>query len=322
MKKTRIAVSLGDPAGISYEITVKAVNSLKNQRVYSLTLFGDKAVFELYKRHIKHSNFEFIPTSDIGKSLKLGLPSKTAGIIAVKAIEAAAKFCLLKKADALVTAPISKESLKFAKVKQPGHTEFLADITKSKEVAMMMVCGKINSVMVSRHIPLSQVAKTLKTDDIVKTVCLAAKQLLITNYKLRNKIAICALNPHAGDNGILGNEEKTIILPAVKKLKKFGLNVDLLPADSAWLKTLNGKSDAAVQKLLLKKTFELERLKNRIGDLNPMRLLESGFAKVRLLLKPDESLHSVTQISTGNRLDVLLKDGVIEAEAVNIKRKK
>ena len=241
MKKTRIALSLGDPAGISYEISVKAVNSLKNQGICGLNFFGDKAVFAKYKRFIKHSNYEFVPTSDIGKDLKVGKPSKTAGIIAAKAIIAAAKFCLSGKADALVTAPVSKESLKLAGIKYPGHTEFLANITKSKEVAMMMVCGKINSVMVTRHLSISQVAKNLKTQEIIKTIKLAAQQLKLKNNKIR--IVLCSLNPHAGDNGILGNEEKTIIMPAVKKLNKIGFKTMLMPADSAWLKTLKGEFD-------------------------------------------------------------------------------
>jgi len=246
MNNTRIAVTLGDPAGIGYEVTVKAVNSLKNQGVCSLTLFGDKAVFDKYKRHIKRGGVEFAAVSDIGKNLELGKPSKTAGIIAAKSIEAAARFCLEGKAGALVTAPVSKESLKLAGVKYPGHTEFLAAIAKSKEVAMMMVCGKISSVMVTRHIPLSHVAKTLKTKDIVNTIKLTASFLKKSGkWKVESgiKIAVCGLNPHAGDGGILGNEEKIIIAPAVKILNRSGFNAVLLPADSAWLKTLNGKFD-------------------------------------------------------------------------------
>ncbi|MCL1972383.1 MAG: 4-hydroxythreonine-4-phosphate dehydrogenase PdxA [Endomicrobia bacterium] len=268
MSKPRIAVTMGDPAGIGPEIVYRAVNSLKVQRVCSPVVFGtvitnDELRMEPaperlnrgnQRRTANNGNYEFIAASNVGK-VALGKPSKKAGIAAYSAIKAAAQFCLDGKADALVTAPVSKESFKLAGVNYPGHTELLQALTKSKNAAMMMVCGNIHSVMVTRHIPLSEVSKRLKSKDIVETVSLAVSFLNKSEDKTKNKdvlslpslhssvkIALCGLNPHAGDNGILGKEEKKIIFPAYEILKKSGFNISKpLPADSAWLKTKNGE---------------------------------------------------------------------------------
>jgi 4-hydroxythreonine-4-phosphate dehydrogenase len=261
MSMPRIAVTLGDVAGIGPEIVFKAANSLSVQRVCRPVIFGDRRQnpFLLLNRAFARGNapFDFIETSNLGK-IGIGKPSRKSGIAARKAIEAAVNFCLKDKA-ALVTAPVSKESFKYAGVKFSGHTEMLAALTKSTEAAMLMVCGKICSVMVTRHIPLSKVSKALTVEKIVNAVniaadflsniafsaCVCAKQVKVSRpvYQTSLNIALCALNPHAGDNGILGKEEKDIIFPAYKILKKT-LNISKpLPADAAWLKTKNGEYD-------------------------------------------------------------------------------
>lgn len=240
MLKPRIAITLGDPAGIGYEISIRAVNSLEVQRVCSPIVFGDKKVFAKYIKKIKRK-FEFVESSNIG-NIKIGEPSRKSGEIAAKAIEKAVEYCLQGKAKGLVTAPVSKESLKLAGVNFPGHTEMLQYLTKSKNVEMMMVCGNINSIMVTRHIPISQVAKNIKTKNIVNTVKTGTKFLL--KHKKNIKVALCALNPHSSDNAILGTEEKKYIYPAYKILKKEKINIsEPLPADSAWRKIKNGEFD-------------------------------------------------------------------------------
>jgi 4-hydroxythreonine-4-phosphate dehydrogenase len=238
MSKPPVAITLGDPAGISYEIVCRAVNSLVVKRVCSPVVFGDKQV--LAKYFIGKIPFDFVECSNIGHSVKTGIPSKKAGMIALSAIEKAVSYCMAGKANALVTAPISKESLKLAGVKYPGHTELLATLTKSKKVAMLMACGNIHGVMVTRHIPISEIHKTIKTKNIIDTVKLSIDFIAKKNIK----VALCALNPHAGDNSIFGSEEQKIIMPAYKVLLKQGINITKpLPADSAWLKTKNGSFD-------------------------------------------------------------------------------
>ncbi|MDR3196016.1 MAG: 4-hydroxythreonine-4-phosphate dehydrogenase PdxA [Endomicrobium sp.] len=238
MSKPLVAITLGDPAGISYEIVCKAVNSLAVKRACSPVVFGDKQILKKY--FAGKMPFEFVKSSNIGHSLKIGVPSKKAGKIALSAVEEAVNYCMSGKANALVTAPVSKESLKLAGVKYPGHTELLAALTKSKKVAMLMTCGNMCGVTVTRHIPISEVHKTLKTKNIIDTVKLSVYFIGKKNIK----VALCALNPHAGDNSILGSEEQKIIIPAYKVLLKQGINITKpLPADSAWVKTKNGAFD-------------------------------------------------------------------------------
>lgn len=241
MTKPRIAVTLGDPAGIGPEIVYRAVNSSEVKRVCSPVVFGDENVFARYFGK-DFRKTDFIASSNIS-GFKTGEPSKKSGMIALKAVEEAVRYCIRKETTALVTAPVSKESLKLAGVSYPGHTELLAALTKSKKIAMMMACGKIQSVMVTRHIPLGQVSKNIKTADIVETVKLGFDFLKKAGRK-NIKVAVCGLNPHAGDNSILGGEEKKYIYPACKKLQNAGIKVyGPLPADSAWLKTKNGEFD-------------------------------------------------------------------------------
>jgi len=244
MPKPRIAITLGDIAGIGPEITYGAVNSLKIQRVCSPVIFGDRQSLKSFQKLKLGGKAELVECSDAGRSVNYGKPSAAGGKIAAAAIEIAAEHCLSKKTDALVTAPVSKESLKLAGVKYPGHTEMLAALTKSTKFAMMMACGKIHAVMVTRHIPLSEVPSNIKTKEIVETVKTAAG-FLKKHGKIKDiKVVVCGLNPHAGDNSILGFEEKKFILPACKILKKLKIDVSLpMPADSAWLKTKNGEYD-------------------------------------------------------------------------------
>ena len=236
----RVAITLGDPAGIGAEIVYRAVNSLEIQSVCSPIVFGDRQTLLKYFKN--RTNCALIESSAVKEKIKIGIPSASGGKAAYFAVKKAVEFCLNNKIN-LATAPVSKESLKLAGVEYPGHTELLAALTKSKKVAMMMVCGNINSVMVTRHIPLSAVSSALKSAHIAQTVRLAYAFLKKRGIN-KIKVALCGLNPHAGDNGILGNEEKKIIFPAYKILKKEGINITApMPADSAWLKTKNGSYD-------------------------------------------------------------------------------
>jgi 4-hydroxythreonine-4-phosphate dehydrogenase len=235
--KPRLAITLGDPAGIGFEIVHRAVNSLAVRRVCSPVVFGNISFAGYFK------NIEFIASSNIKGYLKTGEPSKKAGIIAVSAISEGTRYCLGGRTVALVTAPVSKESLKMAGVKYPGHTELLAALTKSLKIAMIMTCGNIYSVTVTRHIPISKISENIKVKDIVEAVNLSV-DFLKKAGRNNVRVVLCGLNPHAGDNSILGFEEKKIILPAYRILTKSGVNITRpLPVDSAWLKTKNGQYD-------------------------------------------------------------------------------
>ena len=247
MLKPKIAITIGDPAGIGPEIVLRAVNSLKVQRVCSPVVIGDKSIISKYFNiNKKYKNIEFVFSSDYNKNIVTGKPSEMSGNIACDAIKYAVKMCLENKTKSMVTAPVSKESFKYAGLKYSGHTEFLGALTKTKNYCMMMICDNINSVMVTRHLPISKISSFLTQKDIVLTTKLSAdfvKKIL----KRSPKILLCALNPHAGDNGILGDDEKKTIIPAINTLKKKGYNIcGLYPVDVAWAKFLKYKYDLIV----------------------------------------------------------------------------
>lgn len=243
--KPKVAITIGDPAGIGPEIVFRAVNSLKVQRVCSPFVFGDKKVIEKYF-NINGSKCQFYFTSNYKSSIKPGNPSKLSGLIAYSAIEHAVKMCLEGNFKCIVTAPVSKESFKLAKTKYFAHTEILADLTKTKKFCMMMICNDINSVMVTRHLPVSEISKKLTVKNIMETTEISAG-LIEKMLKRKPKIIFSSLNPHCGDNGLLGNEEKQIIMPAIKKLKTKKYNIaDLFSCDVAWSKMLANKYDLMV----------------------------------------------------------------------------
>lgn len=245
MEKPKVAITLGDPAGIGPEIVLRAINSLEVQRVCSPIVLGDKYIIEKhFNTNSSKASFQF--TSAYKNNIYLGKPSKISGLIACDAIKAAVNLCMSKVTKSMVTAPVSKESFKFAGLHYSGHTEFLAELTKSKQYCMMMVCNSINSVMVTRHLPISKISKSLTKKDIIITTKLAANFIEKINNK-KPKIIICALNPHAGDNGILGMDEKNVIIPAIKELIKNKFDIyGPLPADVAWSKIIKKQYDLIV----------------------------------------------------------------------------
>lgn len=247
MSKPKVAITIGDPAGIGPEIVYRATNSLRVQSVCSPVVVGDKNIISKYFNIYKKSNkIEFVFSSNYNKKIQIGKSSKISGLIACAAIRQATKMCMLKHTKSMVTAPVSKESFKLAGLKYSGHTEFLGELTRTKNYCMMMICDNINSVMITRHLPISKISAMLTKKDIVSTIKLSAdfiKQIL----KRSPQIMICALNPHAGDNGILGNDEKKVIIPAIKKLKEKNYNIiGLYPVDVAWQKFLKNKYDLIV----------------------------------------------------------------------------
>ncbi|MDD3053890.1 MAG: 4-hydroxythreonine-4-phosphate dehydrogenase PdxA [Endomicrobiaceae bacterium] len=245
MEKPKVAITLGDPAGIGPEIVLRAINSLAVQRVCSPIVLGDKYIIEKHF-NINSSKASFQFTSDYKDTIHFGKPSKISGLIACDAIRAAVNLCMSKVTKSMITAPVSKESFKFAGLPYSGHTEFLAKLTKSKKYCMMMVCNSINSVMVTRHLPISEISKSLTKKDIITTTTLAANFIEQIDNK-KPKIIICALNPHAGDNGILGLDEKETIIPAIKELNKIKFDISgPLPADIAWSKIIKKQYDLIV----------------------------------------------------------------------------
>ena len=148
--------------------------------------------------------------------------------------------------DAMVTAPISKEGFHKAGVDFPGHTEMLAELCGVKRFAMMLFGGPLRITLVTRHVPLTSVSKSLTTAGILETIRITGKALPWLGSP-KQRIAVCGLNPHAGDGGTIGREEITVIEPAIRKARKEGFDVSgPVPADVVFHQALQGKYDAIV----------------------------------------------------------------------------
>jgi 4-hydroxythreonine-4-phosphate dehydrogenase len=155
--------------------------------------------------------------------VELGKSTAEAGISSFDALDRATSDLKKGYIDALITAPINKDNIQSENFKFPGHTEFLAEAFETKDYVMLMVSETMKIGVVTTHIPISQVAQSLSKEAILSKIRIIAKSLQQDFAITRPRIAVFGLNPHAGDNGLLGSEEKEIILPAIIQAKKEGI---------------------------------------------------------------------------------------------------
>jgi len=220
----RIGITCGDVNGIGPEITRKAISSNPWKKDVEFTFIGP----------------ETGPAP--------GTITAEASKIAVEAIERAVHGCLDGELDAMVTAPICKEGLKLAGIDYPGHTEMIAALTGTKRYGMMLMGKGLRVMLVTRHLPLRDVADALTQETILEAIELTAEALTAFG-RPEGRIGVCGLNPHAGDGGALGSgsEEAEIIAPAIEAARAKGLNVaGPVPADVIFFQALENKYDAVV----------------------------------------------------------------------------
>ncbi len=265
MDKPIVAVTMGDPAGVGPEVVLKALAHPAVRKACYPIILGDWEILQRTRRKTKHCPKlvlwgkgqavakinRVVPVYSLShlssKLLMPRAPSKAGGEAAYSYIKAAAEMVLSKKAEAIATAPISKTALRLAGYPYPGHTELLAELSQTKECRMMLLGKRLKVVLVTMHIPLSRVARVLTCGQIRMTVELTHQALRKLFAISRPRIAVAALNPHAGEEGILGVEEQKIILPAVRQAGRRGVPVDgPLPADSLFSRAARGDYDAVV----------------------------------------------------------------------------
>lgn len=261
-KVKNIAITMGDPGGVGPEIIVKALFCAEIRQYCNPVIIGDADVLGDAVRltglplrirplgGISESRPETgtIEVLDIRSrsSFKKNLPSKGAGIAFVKYIKKSVELALKKEVDAIVTAPISKESLKMAGHPWPGHTELLAELTNTNRFAMMFVSDKLKVVLCTIHMPLKDVPKKISAGLVFETIKLAEVGTKMLGID-KPRIAVAGLNPHAGESGIMGKEEIKSIIPAVRKAQSAGLSVSgPYPPDVVFHKAYNGAFDIIV----------------------------------------------------------------------------
>lgn len=261
----KLAITMGDPAGIGPEIALKAVCGLKWSRNVHFVLVGCR---EVWARCAILLGLEPPPEHAVSGSNNLprvctwepsahcaqhdiaewqpGRTCKLCGRMAITFIRAAASLCLKQRYDALVTGPICKSSIRAAGYAFPGHTEYLAHLAGVSKVAMMLIGGNLRVLLVTRHLPLARVVKAVTRRNVMEAVAMAGLGLRWLQAPQKN-IGVCALNPHAGDDGVLGTEERTIITPAVQNMRRKGFHVSgPVPADVIFHQALHGRFGAVV----------------------------------------------------------------------------
>ena len=223
-----LCITLGDPLGIGPEITARTLDFLQKKKVkISFIVIGSKKAFHKacenlnINKKLKYIK-EFI---DYDENIDfLNKPSVVGGSISYKSICKAAELFKNKIVQAIVTAPISKESLHLAGHKFDGHTGLLGSLFNIEEPYLMLANKVFSTLHVTCHKSLLEAIKLITKEKIVKVINIGHKHMLKIN-KTEPRIAVCGLNPHAGENGIFGSEEINEIIPAVELLKKKGLNI-------------------------------------------------------------------------------------------------
>lgn len=246
-KKPIIGITMGDPNGVGPEIIVKAISSKEIKDLCEIVIYGDAGIIEKASDN-SVTDLKIVECSDFRlEDLKPSTLDKKAGQASLDYITTAVNSALTNEIDAVVTAPISKESTHLAGSKYPGHTEMLKDLTGADQAVMMFEGQKFKVMLVTIHEALSNIPKLISKERVLSTIQLTHDSL-VNLFKIDDpKIVVCGLNPHAGESGAFGKEEIDHIIPAVEEARELGINIQgPLPADTLFYNANQGKWDAVV----------------------------------------------------------------------------
>ena len=231
--KIKLGISQGDINGIGYEVILKALLDNRINEFFTPILYGSPKVLAYHRKALNIENFSLytvrhpseanpkraniINCIDDNVRVELGKSTSTAGQASLRALERAVEDIKNGEIDALVTAPINKDNIQSEKFSFPGHTEYLKHKFKADDVLMLMVSENLKVGVITGHIPLKDVPGKITEELILQKVRILNKSLIEDFNIPKPKIAILGLNPHSGDNGLIGKEEIEVIIPALKK---------------------------------------------------------------------------------------------------------
>lgn len=247
-----IALTMGDPAGVGPEVIVKALA----RKRFPVVIIGSLRVLEEaaetcgvsleFRRVEEPKVFEdAVAVMDLGGRAPKGKPTPEAGLCSYRYVVKGAELAMGGKADALVTGPVNKLAVNMAGIKFTGHTELLAELAGGVKTKMLLYLDELRVSHVTTHIPLKEVSEKITADEIIITVKLTSEFLERLGEEPR--IAVAALNPHAGEGGVLGKEEIEVITPAISKLREMGYHVEgPIPSDTIFHRAIKGGFNAVV----------------------------------------------------------------------------
>ncbi len=238
-----IGITLGDPAGIGPEVTAKALAKVSLRSPVRFLVIGDEDSFKRYFRrqgfchsHVSgnplvdarlrgHDNEFLIIESSRHPDFALGKPTVQSGELSFQFLQRSVELLKKNKIQAVVTAPLSKGSVCRFKPGFHGHTEYLANAFGVKKFDMMFVTDELKTVITTRHIPIAQVPRAITRQKVLDSIMLVDRSLRRQFKISRPRIAVCGLNPHAGEGGEIGREDIQKIAPAIKTAKTKGIDV-------------------------------------------------------------------------------------------------
>lgn len=278
-----VAVTIGDPAGIGPEVVLKSLSQIPSFQKKVLVVGG----FPILDRYNKKYKLGLTlrtadpdnPTpvegavavlnvrTEVDRKKIVGTSSPVCGRAAVEYLKAAVSLILGGKVRALATAPINKNSIHKAGYSYPGHTEMLADWTGTRRFAMMFASDRLKVVLATIHLPLARVKGTISKELLEEKIFLIHR--FFNSLDIKNpRIAVAGVNPHAGEEGIFGDEERKIVVPAIRRMAKKGIRVSgPFPADTLFVKSRLAEYDVVLamyhdQGLIPAKLLAFNRLVN------------------------------------------------------------
>lgn len=260
--KPIIAITIGDFNGIGPEIALKAAGHAGIRKICTPLLVGPLNVFDHVRSDLKLKmkleksllpvlKGNLIPVIDVGDGIWAdvhpGTVAKTAGKNAGAAIERAVALCVKVQATAMVTAPVSKEALNLAGYNFPGQTEMVALLSRSQKVAMMLVADSMRVGLVTIHVGVKSISEHVSKEKVIEKISIINESLK-KDFRLKKPhIAVLALNPHAGERGLMGTEDDEIVRPAVEEVKSKGIDAEgPFSADAFFGKQAHKDYDAVV----------------------------------------------------------------------------
>lgn len=264
MERARVAITMGDPAGVGAEIVVKALSSVDVYRKCIPVVIGDRCALEDALRfcdlpiRLREISSPSDALGELGQIDYINLNmlsvgaweykknSALCGRASFEYVKDAINMAMAHEVDAIVTAPINKKSLRLAGLNYDGHTEILAEFTHTKTFAMLLASKHMHVIHVSTHCSLSEACRRVTKDRVYDVIKLADRGMRELGYN-NPRIVVAGLNPHASEDGLFGSEEALEIIPAIIQARDEGYNVDgPLSPDTVFVKCQSGQYDIVV----------------------------------------------------------------------------
>lgn len=262
LQKPVIGISVGDLNGIGAEVIIKTFSDTRLLELCTPVIFASNKVINFYRKTIPEINFSYQNIKELNRvqhkhinifncweeevGINPGQLTETGGKYAIRSLIAGVQALKENKIQGLVTAPIHKKNIQSADFNFTGHTPFLKHIFGVNDVAMLMTAQNFRVGLVTEHIPVSEIAKYITREAILSKLNIINNSLIKDFGIDKPKIAVLALNPHAGDEGLIGKEEEEIIKPAVKEAKHSMLVIGPFSADSFFARRQHLKFDAVL----------------------------------------------------------------------------